>query len=556
MRSTLALITAVTLILGSLGAPFAAPAVAAYGDNEPNDQLYHAAYIDPGLFGAIAGDIHSYSDIDYFSFRAEEGETFVFEAYNVEPGADPTKGLRMAVYDEGGNVHSLADTGAGEVAQTLVFQAPYENDFFVGVRGYYWYGRYSLRGLHSYDHPRAEWDSANDMEPNNLCAIAAPIDVGPLGAQTHALAPTLSDVVSYGPDIDAYSFAVEPQQRYVVELSGPQPLPQPGALGIQLIVDGETGAVALWDGEGAKVSYSARSSKDVCVRVWSRPEWSGVYSLRVCHGACNQALDPRILAQALPLSLGPAAAQGTLGQQGDTQLFRLDAAPGRTYIVETFDAQRGAGGSTAITVYDAGGRYLRSGMTGYGNVDQTLVVTTLADAPLYVRVAGREGWAGSFRLRVLARFDQPGAAWGEDLEPNDWCELATPLLVGAGPETHSLAQGNPAFVTHYPDGDSYRLKIEAGQRYEVLADGLPVDSPQGAVTIYVHEMATGEFLGWGAPSGAGGRPASLGYHATQSGELCVRVTAAIWPAHWSGPYTIRVCEALCLREVFLPALHG
>ena len=157
------------------------------------------------------------------------------------------------------------------------------------------------------------------------------------------------------------------------------------------------------------------------------------------------------------------------------------------------------------------------------------------DAPLYVRVSGRDGWAGSFRLRALARFDQPGAAWGEDMEPNDWCELATPLSVGAAPEPHALAQGSPGFVTHYPDGDSYRLNVEAGQSYEVLVNGLPPASPQEAVTVIFHEMATGEFVGWGASSGAGGRPASLVHRASQSGELCVRVTAAVWPAQWSGP---------------------
>lgn len=262
------------------------------------------------------------------------------------------------------------------------------------------------------------------------------------------------------------------------------------------------------------------------------------------------------LSQALPIALGPGgSARGALEQPGASLLYRLDAIAGNTYVIETFAVRAGQGRGTSLTAYAAQGRFLASGITGSGDADRALAVVAPASAPLYLRVAGRDGWAGSFGLRALARFDQAGAAWGEDLEPNDWCELATPLIPGAEPQPHALLAAAPLDVTHLPDIDSYRLRMRPGQTYEVRVERLPPDAPEGAVSITLLDMITGQFLGPGAHSRSIGTSASLVYRAEQGGKVCARVAGGMPPSPWSGRYTFRLCEGRCPTATYLPLIR-
>lgn len=256
---------------------------------------------------------------------------------------------------------------------------------------------------------------------------------------------------------------------------------------------------------------------------------------------------------AIPLELGPSAAlRGSIGQADNSQLYRLEATPGNTYVIEIFDVTSGPGLGTSLTVYDAEGRYLSSGMGGWGNVDRHVTLAAPTASPLYIRVAKLNGWSGDYSLRALARFDQDGAAWGEDLEPNDLCELATLLLPGAEAEPHLILTTPHSVLTHYPDVDSYRFNAEPGEIYEVLVEGLPANSPPGAVGLYLLDMSSGEFLSFDAQARSRGSSVSLAYHFEQGGEVCARIGGAFLPSTWTGPYTVRLCEGRCTRSVLLP----
>jgi hypothetical protein len=223
------------------------------------------------------------------------------------------------------------------------------------------------------------------------------------------------------------------------------------------------------------------------------------------------------------LTLGPGgAAQGAISGPGDARLFQLDAVAGRTYIIETFDVQVGTGPGTTLTIYDTDGDYLTWGGSGSGDADRAVAIIAPSDGPLTIHVAGREGWAGSFSIRALARFDQPGAAWDEDLEPNERCEQATPIIVGGPAEAHTLQGAAPGTVTHWPDADSYRFNAEPARSYEVLVEGPLLSSHEGAVALALHDSA-GEFLAPGSRAISAIASVHLVHHFEQGAEVCARV---------------------------------
>lgn len=256
-----------------------------------------------------------------------------------------------------------------------------------------------------------------------------------------------------------------------------------------------------------------------------------------------------------PLTLGPAgSARDTVSGAGDVRLFSLDAVAGRTYIVETFEVQAGPGPGTTLTIYGADGRYLTSGGTGLADADRSVALVAPSDGPLAIHVAGRDGWAGGFRVRALARFDQPGAAWGEDLEPNERCELATPLAVDGPAEAHALQGAEPGTVSHWPDADSYRFQAKPGSTYEVLVAGPLLGGQDGAVALSLHDMA-GEYLAFGSRVISAGASASLVHAFAQGAEICARVVGRPGSASAEGLYTIRVCEGRCVPTIFLPMIE-
>ncbi len=181
--------------------------------------------------------------------------------------------------------------------------------------------------------------------------------------------------------------------------------------------------------------------------------WTGPYSLRVLPrydqgGTWNASNDSEPndtpeLANTITIGLGGAVTRQLFDHSSfvtgdsDQDYYRFEAAANRTYVIETFNiAGTPDTYATGLWLYNASGTQIdddRYGSQGTGNVNARITFTPTTSGTYLVRVVRAYGpWTGSYSLRVLPRYDQPGAAWNasNDYEPNDIIELANELKVG------------------------------------------------------------------------------------------------------------------------------
>ncbi|NJM07622.1 hypothetical protein HC891_17720 [Candidatus Gracilibacteria bacterium] len=107
---------------------------------------------------------------------------------------------------------------------------------------------------------------------------------------------------------------------------------------------------------------------------------------------------------------------------------------------------------------------------GAGNTDGSVKITADNAGTHYVLVYPYYYNAGSgpYSIRVLPEFDEPGASWDANQEPNNWRTHAFGLQVGRsnGITSNFEARSN-SYHTDAADRDYYRFEAVQGQRYVV-----------------------------------------------------------------------------------------
>jgi hypothetical protein len=267
------------------------------------------------------------------------------------------------------------------------------------------------------------------------------------------------------------------------------------------------------------------------------------------------------IAQAIPINIGYAnAITGvSITPMGDVDYYKFTAEANRTYVIETFNIPKASDFAypLGIQVVNSDGNELGEdvdGREGTGNVDARVIFQPDSAGTYFVRVASTQNWTGVYSLRILPKFDEPGAAWdiANDAEPNDVRELAYHLAIGAdNAQVHALSNDS-SYETNFIDQDMYRFNAEAGQRYVIETFNVPPSSTysifrSGIVLINTdnNELATYEEGEDTLPS----VDARIEYTIMEAGTYFIKVTS---PRGWTGQYSVRVCQNSCVYKVYLP----
>jgi len=156
----------------------------------------------------------------------------------------------------------------------------------------------------------------------------------------------------------------------------------------------------------------------------------------------------------------------------DEDWFRFYATAGRTYTIELYNVASILVGGNGIhlTVYDPlMNQIADEWANGHGNVHSWSAKTAGQNGWYYLRIKpDSDTVAGSYRLRVLPRYDEPGAAWNSSLESNDNWTLSYPINLGAGNALPtSILQRDPSYYTIRADRDYFHFEVVQGGVYLV-----------------------------------------------------------------------------------------
>lgn len=267
-------------------------------------------------------------------------------------------------------------------------------------------------------------------------------------------------------------------------------------------------------------------------------------------------------AQAIPIGVGYANAvvNAVLETDDDMDYYRLDAQAGRTYVIEAFNVQKLPSwyASAVLELYASNGTtMLAEDWTAYDGTGETaarMVYTFPLAGSAYIKVASRNSWAGAYSLRVLAKYDEPGAAWSaaNGMESNDVRALAVPLGLGpAHAQQHTLAALSASIRVTDDDIDFFHFTGQAGHTYTVELFNIG-DSGSGP-GLWAFEGNSDSVLKgdpW-ADNGEGTVWARVTFVAPSSTIYFVRVGNPMF-THWTGSYAIRACEDACLGRLFVP----
>ena len=165
----------------------------------------------------------------------------------------------------------------------------------------------------------------------------------------------------------------------------------------------------------------------------------------------------------------------------DEDWYRFYAIAGRTYTVQLYNVANilAGGRGVYLTLFDSLMNQLGYGVAnGDGNVHSTVTMTAGQSGWYYFRVLpDSDIVAGSYHVRVLPKYNEPGAAWDSSLESNDRWTLSYPIELGVGNALPtSILMRDPSFYTIRADDDYFHFSVVQGGVYLVeilnVADNL------------------------------------------------------------------------------------
>ncbi|MCA9975693.1 MAG: PPC domain-containing protein, partial [Anaerolineales bacterium] len=197
-------------------------------------------------------------------------------------------------------------------------------------------------------------------------------------------------------------------------------------------------------------------------------------SLPIVVRAESEPNDTFATADPINVGLSNAEVNATVNPLNDEDYYSFTAVAGRTYVIETYDIQGTGVNATGIYLYDSSQTEIthdRTGVNGTGNANARIVYTFATGGTYYIRVKDDYyyNWTGTYSLRILPKYDEPGAAWNpaNDNEPNDVRALANEIQVGlSNAQTHQLFN-NSNYVNNGSDFDYYWFTAEAGRTYVI-----------------------------------------------------------------------------------------
>lgn len=413
---------------------------------------------------------------------------------------------------------------------------------------------------------------------NNSIATAKPIALGFNQGEVDARLTT-SDELHF------FRFTTEANRTYVIETYNIQGRPGTRATGLRLYNDAGTEIANDQYGNNgtgntnARIVYTFVNPGTYYLRV-SRATftpWTGTYSLRIMprhdepgagwDAQTGEPNDQLELANVIQLGRNNALTSSLFDHNSfvtansDHDFYRFEAVTGRTYVIETFNIQgTPRSRATGIRLYNSAGTEIANdqyGNNGTGVTNARLVFTATNTATYYflVRRAEFHEWTGTYSVRVLPKFDEPGAAWDvATSEPNDALPLAYKIEVGPEQALSRQISPNSSLVSAAGDRDFYRFDAIAGRTYAIQTFNVDRDSSGRGTGIYVYNDTGSQLANDQYGNTRGLVNAEIEFTFTTSGTyfVMVRTNAS---ANWTGTYSLRVCDGSCVQRVFLPLVR-
>lgn len=556
-----------------------------YAESEPNDTFAEADLLGIGLSYGEVGNTLTTDDYDYYYFTAVAGRTYVIETYNIQGTGTDATGLWL--YNDSQTAianDAHGDNGTGNANARIVYTFSTSGTYYVLAKDCYycnWTGTYSLRVLPKYDEPGAEWDPANDNEPNEVKELANEIEIGLTHAQTHQLF-NHSSYVTNNSDYDYYHFEAVAGRTYVIETYNIQGTAGGSATGLWLF--DSSGAQITDDAHGdngtgnvdARIVYTFATTGTyfILVKDCYYCNWTGTYSVRILPrhdepeamwdmGNDYEPNDVRELANEIEVGLNNAQTHQLFNHanyvtnNSDHDYYWFTAQAGRTYVMETYNIQGTADEATGLWLFDSSGAQITQdahGDNGTGNANARIIFTFSTSGVYYLLAKDCYycNWTGTYSLRILPKYDEPGAAWdgNNDDEPNDVKELAYAIGVDAeNAQSHQLF-ANTNLVSPGSDYDYYHFTAEAGKTYLIQTYNIQVtDSATG---LWLYNSSGAELISDPHGNSQTGT-AEIEYTFTTADEYIFLVKDCYY-CNWTGAYSVRVCEGVCLQEVYLPVI--
>jgi len=360
----------------------------------------------------------------------------------------------------------------------------------------------------------------SETEPNDTMGGANTIGIGYLNPITNA-------TIASKDDADYYKFTVTAVNRtYVIE-----------TFNIQANTSGNATSLYLYDANGnelskdycggngtnnvnARITYTFSIAGTYYVLVKSCYNLTGIYSLRILPkydepGAVwdsendyepNDVLD---LANHIEIGWKNAQTRRILSNSAyaskyyDRDFYYFNTEAGKTYVIETFNIQANPSrNATSLYLYDSNGNELDKDFWGCdGNGDGTnnantrIIYKFSAAGTYYIMVKSYDKWTGIYSLRILPKYNEPGAGWDSenDYEPNDVRALANHIDVGSeNAQTHQIAP-NSAYVSAGSDRDFYHFNAEAGKTYLIDTFNVQTNASGNGTNLYLYD-ANGNML--------------------------------------------------------------
>ena len=448
-------------------------------------------------------------------------------------------------------------------------------------------------------------DTISEIEPNDTLAQAQLLSS--IGRDS-----PLSAAINTPGDVDWYKFQATAGRTYVVELFNvASSLGAWGyecggyygdGVGIRVYDQAGNLVVSSCDAYGAGnvhnyLSFTAGVTGVYYILVQPNSKTAaGAYSLRVLpkYDEPGASWDPAThepnnsIWNAYAIGLGREnALTSTIEQRDptystytvDRDWYRFNAVAGRTYVVELFNVASSLGAwgyecggyygdGVGIRVYDQAGNLVVSSCDAYGagNVHNYLSFTAGVTGVYYILVQpNSKTAAGAYSLRVLPKYDEPGASWDPAThEPNN--SIWNAYAIGLGREnalTSIIEQRDPTYSTYTVDHDWYRFNAVAGRTYVVElfnvasslgAWGYECDGYYGdGVGIRVYDQAGNLVVSSCDANTSSYIHNSLSFVAGLNGVYYILVQPNSKTAY--GTYTICLSHSSCIRRVYLPLIR-
>jgi hypothetical protein len=247
-----------------------------------------------------------------------------------------------------------------------------------------------------------------------------------------------------------------------------------------------------------RLSFTAGSSTTYYIQIFAgNSNLTGGYRLRILPGYGEEGSaweettfepnDDRTNAYLInvgretPLSAAIEPRETQYATKGpDNDWYRFEAISGRSYAIELFQvsntlnpgggACRAVGGDgLALFIYSSAKDPIAGDCQalGSGLVHMVVSFTASSSDTFFIRVfPNNANGSGSYSLRVLPRYDEPGASWDAMFEPNNSYVNAFALPQANGTLLQAAIEARDTrYATNRPDRDWYRLSTVSGQEY-------------------------------------------------------------------------------------------